>query len=113
MKKLAFLLLAILPSYVNAQSDDFDDGNDAGWTRYDPIGSHPQLPDIATFSFPNGNSYRIQTAPSPAPTQVGPGRAGSLRLDVNYTDFFICVDILHWNTNVNQAFGILDRKSVV
>lgn len=110
MKKLALLILAILPAYLNAQTDDFNDGTDQPeWRRYDPIGSHPQLPDIATFSFPNGNSYRIQTAPSPVPAQVGPGRAGSLRMDANYTDFYISVDIVNWNTNNNQAFGILAR----
>ncbi len=110
MKKMALLLLAAVPFILNAQTDDFDDGNDTGWTRYDPIGSHPQLPDIASFSFVNGG-YRIQTAPSPAPSSVGPGRAGSLRMDVNYTDFYITVDIVNWDTNVNQAFGILARCS--
>src|SRR5688572_16169012 len=113
MKRMAFLLLAMLPTYLNAQTDDFNDGNDAGWTRYDPIGSHPALPDNATFSFPNGNSYRIETAPSPAPPTVGPGRAGALRMDRNYSDFYIWVDILDWNTNVNQAFGILARVNEV
>lgn len=109
MKRLAFLFLAAAPLMLNAQlTDDFNDGNDNGWTRYDPIGSHPQLPDIATFTVVNG-AYRIQTAPSPAPSSVGPGRAGALRMDVNYTDFYISVDIVNWDTNVNQAFGILAR----
>src|SRR2546425_781580 len=107
MKRLAFLLLAAVPLMLNAQlTDDFDDGNDNGWTRYDPIGT--VLPKIATFSFPNGG-YRIQTAPSPAPTQVGPGRAGSFRMETNYTDFYVTVDIVSWDTNVSQAFGILAR----
>ncbi|HKQ37949.1 MAG TPA: hypothetical protein VJ063_07710 [Verrucomicrobiae bacterium] len=108
MKRFAILLLAASPALLYAQTDNFDDGNDAGWTRYDPIGSHPQLPDIATFSFPNGG-YRIQTSPSPAPGSVGPGRAGSLRNDVTYTDFYITVDIVNWDPSLDQAFGILAR----
>src|SRR5690349_763526 len=108
MKKFAFLLLVVaVPAFLKAQIvDDFNDGNDNGWTRYDPIGT--VLPGLATFSFPNGG-YRIQTAASPAPGQVGPGRAGSFRMETSYTDFYITVDILNFDTNVNQAFGILAR----
>src|SRR5687767_2235651 len=113
MKKLAVLLLAAIPALANAQTDDFNDGSDQPeWTRYDPIGSHPSLPDIATFSFPNGG-YRIQTAPSPAPSSVGPGRAGSFRAESNYMDFYVTVDIVNWDTNVNQAFGILARVTQI
>lgn len=112
MRKLAALILVALPAFLHAQTDDFNDGDDMGWTRYDPIGSHPQLPDIATFSFVNGG-YRIQTAPSPSPATVGPGRAGSLRMDASYTDFYVSVDITAWDTNVNQAFGILARVTGV
>ncbi|HTD85979.1 MAG TPA: hypothetical protein VK850_05335 [Candidatus Binatia bacterium] len=100
MKKLAVLVLAALPGFLCAQSDNFDDGNDAGWTRYDPIG-------IATFSFPNG-AYRMQTPRTPN-AAFGAARAGSLREDVTYTDFYITVDIPYSNTNLNQAFGILAR----
>jgi hypothetical protein len=100
---LAFLLLAVLPTLLNAQTDDFNDGNDAGWTRYNPIG-------VGTFSVENG-AYRLRTTPSG--TAVNPGRAGALRPDATYTDFYISVDIVHWDTNVNQAFGILARLSEV
>jgi hypothetical protein len=93
---------------LRAQSDDFNDGNDAGWTRYDPIGSHPSFPDIATFSFPSGG-YRIQTATSPMPAAVGPGRAAALRNGTTYTDFFISVDVVDWKDDTRQAFGILAR----
>jgi hypothetical protein len=88
--------------------DDFNDGNDDGWTRYDPVGSHPQIPDQATFTLVNG-AYRIQVPPSPLPTVVGPARAGSLRSDVVYSNFFVSVDLVDWNDTVNQAFGILAR----
>src|SRR5689334_7407621 len=51
-------------------SDNFNDGNDTSpaWIRYDPIGSHPQIPDQAVWTFPEGG-YRIQTPPSPLPAQ--------------------------------------------
>ena len=101
-----------LTSSVEAQlyfSDDFNDGNDTSpaWTRYDPIGSHPQIPDQAVWTFPNGG-YRMQTPPSPSPATVGPGRAGSLRPEV-YTDFYIAVDIVNWDDTKDQAIGILAR----
>jgi hypothetical protein len=95
-----------------AQSDNFNDGNDNGWTEYDPISTYPGLPPIATYSFPNG-AYRIQTTPSPLPqlppNGVGPGRAGSLRMDVSYTSFFITVDVVNWDPTLNQSFGIFAR----
>lgn len=102
----ALVVGLLLSGPALGQSDDFNDGNDHGWTRYDPIGS--VFGSIATFSFPNG-AYRIRTAPSPAPTQVGPGRAGSLRLDVTYTDFFVAVDVVGWDPSLDQAFGLLAR----
>src|SRR5437870_8481172 len=98
------LLLAATPSALVAQSDDFNDGNDTGWTRYSPLAPYG-VPGV--FSFPNGG-YRIQTtAPSPSPTQLGNGRAGSLRLDTSYTDFFVSVDLVNWNDSLPQAAGIL------
>ena len=112
MKKLAFLLLAGLPALLNAQTDDFNDGDDRGWREYDPLKSAPGVgTNIATFSFPNGG-YRIQTYRTPN-AAFGPARAGSLREDVTYTDFYITVDIVDWNTNLNQAFGIMARVSDV
>ncbi len=104
----AALLLtgAVAPLY--GQTDNFDDNNDTGWTRYDPIGSHPQLPDIAAFSVANG-TYRIQTAPSPLPSTVGPGRGGALRNDVVYTDFYATIDLVDWDETLPQSVGILAR----
>lgn len=104
---LIFALVCVLP--VAAQIvDNFNDGNDAGWTRYDPIGSHPSFPDQATFTLANG-TYRIQVPPSPLPAALGPARAGSLRADVTYSNFFVSVDLIDWNDTVNQAFGIIAR----
>jgi hypothetical protein len=101
MKKLAFLVLVAFPVLLHAQTDDFNDGNDTGWARFNPIG-------VGSFSVVNG-AYRLRTSPSPDPVNFGPGRAGALRADVPYTDFYVTVDIVDWDTNVNQAFGILAR----
>ncbi len=103
---VAMLMLAAVS--LRAQSDDFEDGNDIGWTRYDPIGSHPQLPDIATFSVVS-NAYRIRTVASPLPTVVGPARAGGIRQDVTYTDFYAAVDLVDWDETLQQSVGILAR----
>src|SRR4051812_7896796 len=103
-------LLALASMARAAQfSDDFNDNNDTGWTRYDlsAVGAG------ATFSFPNGNSYRIQ-APKP-PAGVGPARAAGYINSLNLSTFSVSVDLVDWNTSttVNQAFGILARLSNV
>lgn len=87
-----------------AESDDFNDGNDTGWRRYDPIsaigGTHAQ------FTFPNGG-YRIKGLASPAPASVGPGRAGSIRTNITYTNFYASVDIVDWDTNLTHSIGMI------
>ena len=102
---LAGWLLAAPP--LHAQFDDFADGNDAGWTRYDPLGGLGAGP-IAHFSFPNGG-YRIRSAESPNPALAGPSRAGSLRLDTIYTGFCVTVDVIDWDPLLEQSFGLLAR----
>ena len=108
LSRVALLCALVLASYTTsalAEADDFDDGNDAGWTRYNPLSGFG-VPGV--FSFPNGG-YRIQTtAPSPNPAALGPGRAGTYRTTA-YTDFYISVDIVNWNDSVPQASGILAR----
>jgi hypothetical protein len=97
---------------ATAQSYDFDNGNDSGWTRYDPI-SESGLGGVATWTFPNGNSYRIQTAPSPLPGTVGPGRAGSVVTEFTYASFYISVDIVNWDPTLDQAIGVMGRVSEI
>src|SRR5262245_17476741 len=67
-------------------TDDFNDGNDNGWTHYDPVGlivasvTGTYVP-YASWTLTNG-AYRIRAVPSPAPDQTGPARSGSLRSQV-------------------------------
>ena len=109
-------LLLFQPVAGWGQGDNFNDGDDTGWFRYDPIGMIPGMPSgVGSWSFPGDNTYRVQTAPSPLPqlppNGVGPGRAGSLRTDVTYSDFYLSVDIVNWNTNLDQAIGLVARMS--
>ena len=107
---LGAVVLGLLPASSSGQSDDFNDGNDLGWIRYDPISSTAYGPQ-ATWSFPNGGC-RIQTAVSPNPALVGPGRAGSYRTN-QYSDFYVAADLINWNASVSQAFGLLGRTADV
>jgi hypothetical protein len=96
--------LLLWPGPVQAQLDDFNDGNDDGWQRYSPLAPFG-LPGV--FSFPNGG-YRIETRiPSGMPDN--PGRAGSIRTNVVLTDFYIAVDVVNWKDDVQQVFGLLAR----
>ena len=97
-----------LPGYVEAQFDDFNDGDDRGWTRISPL-AFLGVPGV--FTITNGG-YRIQTIrPSPNPAMLGPPRAYSLRRDVVYTDFYESVDLVNWRDDLLQGFGLAARVS--
>ncbi len=113
------LLLALLLTGVfqmRAQNNNFNDGNDNGWVRSDPVQEILQLiyqtpqPAFASWSFPNGG-YRIQSSPSPDMANLGPSRAGSYRTNdvYTYTNFYLSVDIRPWGDTTNQAIGVLAR----
>lgn len=85
-------------------SDNFNDGNDAGWTRANLLES---FGGTATYSFPNGNSYRMVPDPSPNPGALGPARTGSLRVAEVYTNsFYVSVEMVGW-ADIEQDIGIL------
>jgi len=89
------------------QSDDFDDGDDAGWTHYDPLFGYG-VGGTGIWSFPAG-AYRIQAIGSLLPEQAGPGRAGSCILNADYAQFHLSVDLVDWDNNEDQLFGLLAR----
>jgi hypothetical protein len=89
-------------------TDNFNSGTDTGWTHYQPLST---LGAPGTWSFPNGNSYRIQAAHTPALGTVGPGRAASYRADFTYTNFFVAADVVNWDNAVPQSFGLAARLS--
>lgn len=87
-------------------SDDFNDGNDDGWTRLNPLQA---VGGSGTYSFPGGNSYRIQAGASPNADLLGQARLGSLREDVSQTAFRVSLDIVATNAALQQDIGILAR----
>ena len=106
---LLALACFIFPLGLRAQSDDFNSGNDNGWTRYDPLAP---FGGGATFSFPNGG-HRIQVPGSPDVNGLGSARAAALHTDIIYSDFAAAVDVVDWDNSLTQAFGMLGRISNV
>jgi hypothetical protein len=113
----AVLLVTLVSQYrAVAQSDDFNDGNDTSpvaWMHYDAMnsifGGPPyNIPAQDTWSFPGGNTYQLQAAPSPAPGTAGPGRVSSFPSNV-YSDFYVSVDVRGWSNDYSQALGLLAR----
>ncbi|HOX01296.1 MAG TPA: hypothetical protein P5555_09850 [Candidatus Paceibacterota bacterium] len=89
---------------VAAQTDNFDDGNDDGWTRYDREGT-------AAFSL-TGGVYRIQ-ASSSAPTGEQDKAQVVTYRSQEYTDFYAAVDLTAWDNQANSAIGIAFRMQDV
>jgi hypothetical protein len=88
------------------QEFDFNAGNDGGLVRYDPLGGFGLG---GTYSFPGGDSYRIQAASTvPLTGTVGPGRAGAY-LGVSYDTFTASVDLVDWNNSLALGIGLLGR----
>jgi hypothetical protein len=117
---LAIVLLGTTAPRLAAQSDDFNDGNDTGWTRYSlpniPANYPPyNLPSNyyagATYSFPaddsGGKAYRI-SAPGITydPLGLKNARAGSYWPNQYTNRFSAGVDLLAWNATWRQEAGL-------
>ncbi len=89
-----------------AGTDDFNDGNDTGWTRYAPLSSFGAA---ATYTVTSG-VYHITSAPSPNEGALGPARAGAVRPEILST-FYVSVDLVDWNPAEDTSLGILARVS--
>src|SRR5678815_5449271 len=109
----AFLIVTslLVPlSTAFAQFDDFNDGNDLGWAHLDlRIVGAP-----STYSFPpdgsGGTAYRF-FSPAPPVNNVGPARTLSYRRDAAYTNFTVAVDLVRWDDNLDQGFGVFARAT--
>lgn len=102
-------------------SDNFNDGNTTGWTRYNPnaagTSSAPYGPYGVTgtgfvmgagntYTFPGGNSVKMTSI------QVGtasPARVGIIQESISETDFVIGVDLLNWTATAKQVMGVMGR----
>jgi hypothetical protein len=100
------VLAALLPAPpARAQTDDFSDNNDTGWTRHSPLAAFGS----ATSFTVTGGTYRIACEPSLDEAQLGPARAGALRQDIQYQTFCVSVDLKDWNPSEDTSMGILAR----
>ena len=101
-------LLSIAAPAVDI-TDDFNDGNDTGWTQSDLIGAAIGG-DFASFAFPGGTAYEISVPSQGINSLLGPARAGSYRSDVVYKNKFKhSVDILDFDSTStpDQDLGLL------
>lgn len=107
MKALYVSIILVAQSPLTfAQSDDFDDGDSTGWTEVDVLEA---VGAAGVFSFPGGNSYRMQGAASPNQDTFGPSRIGALRGEVTYTDFYQSIDVVNFDEALDQNIGMLAR----
>lgn len=112
MKNLCLAALVVVFVVDRAWSvvivDDFNDGNNVGWTDGSPLAGFGAT---TTYSYPGGNTYRIQIGASPSPTTLGPSRGGSYRSDANYTQFAAKIDLLNWTLGggTSMIAGLLAR----
>ncbi len=90
-----------------AQSDDFNDGNDTGWTRYTPLAP---FGTGGSFSFPSG-AYRITAPASPNPEVLGPARTGSLFPTTTFRRVQVEVDLFGWDNSLTQSVGVFARAA--
>ncbi|MGI8604307.1 MAG: hypothetical protein ACR2OZ_15130 [Verrucomicrobiales bacterium] len=111
LRCVTFISVLAMARHLPAQSDNFDDGDDVGWTHYDPVaeaGGQPPGGLGSTWTV-SGGTYQLSAVAASNPT-AGPGRLASLRADMPYTDFCIAIDLLPgWNAKPDQAIGILAR----
>ncbi len=109
---IASLSLLASPLTALGQTVDFNEGEDAGWVRFSPL---DVVGASSVFTFPDtndgGKAYRLQSPAPPVP-DAGPGRSFTY-LETAQSDFSAGVDIVEWNNNVNQAFGILFRATEI
>ena len=105
-RTLAIFIPVLLGPSLRAEvfQDDFNDGNSAGWDSYSPL---TDFGAPVSFSFPGGNSFRVQAPPSPSPGPLGPARGGAHRPGLVYEAFRVEVDLVDWDSSINQNLGVL------
>ena len=85
-----------------ATFDDFNDGIDDGWLRYNPI---PGM-----YSFPVESGSRTYKMESPWGSLFSPGRIGSINMkEPAHTKFHVEADLLNWTYNWGEDIGLAAR----
>lgn len=92
--------------------DDFNDGNNVGWTDISPLSGFGAP---TAYSYPGGNTYTLSIGASPNPSAVGASRGGSVRNDATYSQFLTTVDVLNWDVGggTNMVAGLLARLGTI
>lgn len=100
---LTGLLLGGFYAYAQAATfDDFNDGIDDGWRRYNPV------PGI--FSFPVESGSRAYKMESTWGSLFSPGRIGSINMrEPPHSKFHIEADLLNWTYNWGEDIGLAAR----
>ncbi len=112
---LIIALIELAPTPARADlSYNFNNGNDNGLTRYDPLASDGST---STFTFPvlgpGTDGYRMTSGPSADPDDLGPSRVGAIAENASVTDSRESVDLVSWDNTVEQGFGLVARVSNV
>jgi len=85
-----------------ATFDDFNDGIDDGWRRYNPI--------PGKFSFPLESGSVAYKMKCPWGSLLSPGRIGSINMnEPAHTKFHVEADLLNWTYNWGEDIGLLAR----
>ncbi len=92
-------------------ADDFSNGNDDGWTRYDALAGAFANYVPANFVVAN-EQYRI-SIPKPSPNPYGFVRALPYRADQIYTDFEVSANIAAWDNAGGSWFGVVGRMNQI
>ncbi|MGJ0485778.1 MAG: hypothetical protein ACR65R_14800 [Methylomicrobium sp.] len=103
--RFLFMFLAVagcISSIHAATFDDFNDGIDDGWRRYNPI------PGIFSFPMESGSvAYKME---SPWGSLFSPGRIGSINMkEPARAKFHVEADLLNWTYNWGEDIGLMAR----
>jgi hypothetical protein len=111
---MAFFL-GIWGTSASPFTDTFNDGNDDGWGRSDPL-SILGPPGTGTWSFPGGTTYRMEHPATPN-ADYGPARMSSLPMSLySSNSFYMSVDVVNFASALPsplQAFGLLAHGSEI
>jgi hypothetical protein len=112
VRALMALACGCVVASLNAQTDTFDSGTDAGWSK----ATAPNYPATYTLPFDSfgGHAYRLQAFEPPGPHfGTNTARAIAVRTDRLYTNFYVAADIVNWNPGYTNGlvFGLLARAT--
>jgi hypothetical protein len=100
--------------------DDFDDGNDDGWDRFDLtefLNGQGAPGEWAEYSFPDdghgGKAYRIHALAHPVNISNDLAPRSFPNRPETYTRFRVAADVLDWNTGTDIALGVVGRAATI